>query len=265
MVFNMNDRLFPNHKNVMLYDLETSGLNYYLDKILEFGYRLLKDGIEIESGSILINWGIEIPEVITSLTGITKEEIEEKGIKPQVFYFILKDLLRQSDLVIAHNAPFDVSFAHHFLLGMGDEGGIEDYDIDYFDSLTLVADHIAVGKKPRKPRKNSKEYETKMEKWEEAVKLVQTHKVMSVCNFYGIELNNAHRALADIVAVHEILKAFKKNNPKVDLDFYVNQWGYKKRWKIGELAYYPKRVSLSVQGTNGERYILDAEEHNLFK
>lgn len=257
--------MFKNHKIVMLYDLETTGLNYYMDKIIEFGYVLLEDGIEIESGDILVDWGIDIPEIITELTGITQEEVNNNGISPYEFYNILIVLLQKANLLIAHNAQFDVSFMHNFLLYMGDVNGIEDYNVDFFDSLTLVVDHIAAGKKPRKPRKNSKDYEAKMEKWEEDVKLVQTHKVESVCKFYGIELNNAHRALADIVAVHEILKAFKKNNKNIDLSFYINKWGYKKRWKINELAYYPKRVELFVQGQNGERYILDAEEHNLFK
>ena len=261
----MSDTLFPNHKMVLLWDYETSGLNPYLDKILEFGYVLLENGVEIEQGDILINWEIEIPEIITTLTGIKKAEIDENGVSPQEFYVIMSDLFKRANLGIAHNILFDLSFAHHFLLGMGDENGIEGYDLNYLDSLTLIADHIAMGKKPRKPRKNSKNYEEKMDKWEEDVKLIQTHKVTSVANFYGVELKNAHRALTDIIAVFEILKAFKKNNPKIDLSFYINKIGYKKRWKINELSYYPSRVSLHVQGTNGERYILDAEEHNLFK
>ncbi len=148
---------------------------------------------------------------------------------------------------------------------MGNKDGIEDYNLDFLDTLTLVADHVAVGKKPRKPRKNSKNYEEKMEKWEAEVALVQTHKVSSICNLYGIELKNSHRALADTRAVYEILKAFIKSNPNIPLDFYINKWGYKKRWKINELSYYPSRIELHVQGTNGERYILDAEEHSLFK
>lgn len=257
--------MFPKHKRVLLFDLETDSLNYFLGHILEFGYLLLADNEVVDKGSILVNWGIEISDFTTELTGITKEEIDEKGIAPKEFYVILKDLLKRADLLISHNLPFDTSFTHHFLLGMGDKNGIEDYNLDYLDSLTLVVDHIAAGKKPRKPRKNSRDYVVKMEKWEEDVKLVQSHKVGSICNLYGIELNNSHRALADTMAVYEILKAFKKNNPKIDLEFYVNKWGYKKRWKINELAYFPKRISLHVQGTNGERYILDAESHNLFK
>jgi DNA polymerase III alpha subunit (gram-positive type) len=124
---------------------------------------------------------------------------------------------------------------------------------------------VAAGKKPRKPRKNSKEYVTKMAKWEEDMKLVQSHRLESICKLYNIELNDAHRALNDTEAVYKILRAFKKNNPKIDLDFYINKIGYKKRWKINELSYYPSRIELHVQGTNGERYILDAEEHSLFK
>lgn len=257
--------MFSKHKTVLLFDLETDSLNHFLGHILEFGYLLLVDNKVVDKGSILINWGIEISDFTTELTGITKAEIDENGISPQEFYVIVSDLLKKSNLSIAHNAIFDISFMHHFLLGMGDKNGIEDYNLDYFDSLTLVADHIAMGKKPRKPRKNSKNYEAKMEEWEAKVALVQTHKVESVARLYGVELNGAHRALADIIAVYEILKAFKRNNPKVPLDYYINKFGYKKRWKINELNYYPKNIQLSVQGTNGERYILDAEEHNLFK
>ena len=266
MVFNMDKNvMFPDHKTVMLYDLETDSLNHFLGHILEFGYLLLVDDKVVDKGNILVNWGIEISDFTTELTGITEAEIAEKGIEPQEFYIIVSDLFKKSNLTIAHNSLFDTSFMHHFLLSMGDENGIEDYNLDYFDTLTLFVDHVAAGKKPRKPRKNSKNYEEKMVKWEEDVKLVQSHKVDSICRLYGVELIGGHRALTDIIAVYEILKAFKKNNPKVPLDFYINKFGYKKRWKINELSYYPSRISLAAQGTNGERYILDAEEHNLFK
>ena len=174
-------------------------------------------------------------------------------------------MLKKADILIAHNEKFDVSFLHNFLLSMGIEGGIESFDLDYLDSLTVVADFIKKGKNPRKPRSNAKEYDKKMEEYKEKLAKVQSHKVMSVCNYYGIELKGAHRAMADIKAVYYILQAFCKKEKDVDLSFYINKWGYNRRWGIDELCFYPARISLHSQGNNGERYILNMDEEKLFE
>ena len=202
------NKMFPEHNVVLLYDTETTGPNFFMDKVIEFGYMLVEDGKISEKGSILIDWGIEIPEFITELTGITQDDINFRGISPEEFYILLKDLLTRAMLLIAHNAAFDASMINSLLNIFGDH--IKNYNLDFMDSLALIADFIPVDKKPRKPRKNSKEYDKKMLEYEDKIKDLQTHKLLSVCKYYGIELKNAHTALADIEAVYKVLKAFSK-------------------------------------------------------
>jgi len=248
----------------MIFDFETDGLGFYLNHIIEFGYVLLVDGVVEKEGDVLVNWEIEIPEIITELTHITKDMIDKDGISPNEFYKLITQLLNENDLLIAHNISFDCSMLHNFLCGMGHKNGIDDFDIDHFDSLTLVSDFIAVGKKPRKPSKNWANYEQKMVVYNEKIEDIQSHKVTSVCKYFNISPKNFHRALADVEAVYEILIAFSKKFTEIDLEYYVNKWGYKKKWKINEMAYYPLRVSLYPQGDKGEKYILYAEQEKLF-
>ena len=257
--------IFKKHNKAVIFDLETSGLNFRKDKILELGYLIIEKGKIIEENSHVINWGIEIPKIITSLTGITQEEVEFDGITPKELLKIVITVLKKAGILISHNEKFDVSFLHSFLLSMGIEGGIESFNLDYLDSLTVVADFIPKGKNPRKPRSNAKEYDKKMEEYKEKLAKVQSHKVMSVCDYYGIELKGAHRAMADIKAVYYILQAFCKKEKDVDLSFYINKWGYNRRWGIDELCFYPARISLYSQGNNGERYILNMDEEKLFE
>jgi len=71
---------FP--KTYIAWDLETSGLDPERNKILEIGAMLVKDGeIALRKSWILDN-GIEIPEEITQLTGITNEIIKAEGRNP---------------------------------------------------------------------------------------------------------------------------------------------------------------------------------------
>ena len=257
--------IFKQYDKSVLFDLETSGLNFRQDKILELGYLIIEKGKIIEENSYVVNWGIKIPEIITKLTNITQEEVEFDGITPKELLKIVVAVLKKANLLVAHNEKFDVSFLHDFLLSMGIEDGIESFDLDYLDSLTVVADFIKKGKNPRKPRSNAKEYDKKMEEYTEKLSKVQSHKVMSACNYYGIELKGAHRAMADIKAVYYILQAFCKKEKDVDLSFYINKWGYNRRWGIDELCFYPSNVSLHSQGNNGERYILNMDEEKLFE
>lgn len=252
--------MFKKHNKILLFDTETTGLSMYLDRIIEYASVSVLDGVVVKERSVLINWGIEIPSFITELTGITQQDIIDNGISPKEFLQVLTEELSWADLIIAHNLPFDLSKIHHLLIQFGVENGIDKFNIDYFDSLSLVRDHIAKDDTPRKPRRNAKDYESKMIEWEEKKKLMQTHQVSSVCRYFNIELDGAHRALNDVIAIYDILNSFSKKYPNIDIDYYINKFGYKKRWKIDKTNYYPDKIEMYFQGDKGEGYILNAKE-----
>ena len=97
----------------LIIDLETTGLNYETDKIIEAG--LYPFTYDPDTGDVatkvdpLVGYedpGIPIPEVITNLTGITGEDVSGQKLDDDMIGKILK----ASNIVIAHNAGFDRKF-----------------------------------------------------------------------------------------------------------------------------------------------------------
>lgn len=102
-------------------DLETTGLDYKLDHILEVGAVRLVDGTPAGSFHALVNPGVELREANVAFHGITPELVAEAPplalILPGFMEFV------GEATVVAHNARFDLNFlAHHAaLLGLSFE------------------------------------------------------------------------------------------------------------------------------------------------
>lgn len=94
--------------NYVVFDTETTGLKDQFDKIIEIGALKVINNEVVEEFDVLINPEIDIPEIITNITGITNEMVsKEKTIEevlPKFIEFV-------GDLpVICHNVPFDIGF-----------------------------------------------------------------------------------------------------------------------------------------------------------
>ena len=63
-------------------DTETTGLNPAKDRVLEIGAARICDGKVCGTFDTIIDTGVEIPERIVELTGIT-DEMQKTGKKPQ--------------------------------------------------------------------------------------------------------------------------------------------------------------------------------------
>ncbi len=93
-------------------DLETTGLDPRQDEIIEVGTLITsftnEDGfIDIDfSNNQLQQPNEPISEEITKITGITNEDVKGKTID----WDLLKDQLKNVDLIICHNAYFDRNF-----------------------------------------------------------------------------------------------------------------------------------------------------------
>ncbi|MGN1319463.1 MAG: exonuclease domain-containing protein, partial [Lachnospirales bacterium] len=92
----------------VVFDIETTGLQKEVDKIIEIGAVKVKNGEIIDRYSTFVNPHMEISEKITKLTGIddtmVKDYPDEDVIVPDFLEFIGDSVL------VAHNAAFDVSF-----------------------------------------------------------------------------------------------------------------------------------------------------------
>ena len=96
------------YDDYVIFDIETTGLDPLKDKIIEIGALKYKNNCLVAEFNYLINPLIELPEVITNITGITNEMLQnEKTIDfvlPQFIEFV-EDLP-----LLAHNNSFDLSF-----------------------------------------------------------------------------------------------------------------------------------------------------------
>lgn len=106
IVLNAND--MPITGEYVALDIETTGLSYINDKIIEIGAVKIKNNKIIGQFSELIQPGIRIPQNITGLTGIDDEMVSGKPsvseILPRLIEFI------GDGAIVAHNARFDMSF-----------------------------------------------------------------------------------------------------------------------------------------------------------
>lgn len=102
------ERLIKIPDRLVFLDVETTGLNWRQERIIEvFLLALDKEGQVSELGT-LINPGRAIPAQITALTGLTDQDLahapREAEISPQIREFI------GLSLPVAHNLPFDRNF-----------------------------------------------------------------------------------------------------------------------------------------------------------
>ncbi len=89
-------------------DLETTGLNPRMDKIIEIGAVRVRNGVVEDTFCTYVNPAKGIPERITELTGITNEDVANapymEEVLPQFLEFLGEDYL------LGHNIIFDYSF-----------------------------------------------------------------------------------------------------------------------------------------------------------
>ena len=131
VVFNEKD-IPLNNLTYVSFDLETTGLSVMDDDITEFGAVRYQNGQEIGRLQSLIKPHKRISDKITQLTHITNEDVKDA---PTIEEFLPKILdFFKDDVIVAHNATFDVGFLNEILKRYGQEP----LKNPAIDSLTLA-------------------------------------------------------------------------------------------------------------------------------
>ncbi len=95
-------------QNFTIVDVETTGGSPFFSRIIEIGLLRVEHGEVVKEYQTLLNPGIEIPEFITKMTGISDTDVASAP----VFEDIADELLGMFEgaTFVAHNVGFDYNF-----------------------------------------------------------------------------------------------------------------------------------------------------------
>ena len=220
------DRLFDQYDKLFLFDTETTGLIYNRDEIIEFAAVVLekKEGkltvTEEYDELITLSPGGFVPAQIEALTGISNQDIRERGIPKTRVCCDIARMISGNTLLLAYNAHFDLSFLFYLLLRHGDPTILKGKD--KLDLLTVYKDRRSY-----------------------------PHKLCNAIEAYGLsgKVVNSHRAVDDVLATVEVMKAMEAE--KDDLCRYLNLFGYHPKYgisgkPIGSITYKPQSFDPTV-------------------
>ena len=220
------EKLFAKYDRLVLLDTETTGLQYSRDEIIEFA----AVAVEQRNGEptvvaeydelVALNPGGFVPPKIQELTGISTQDLRERGIPKTRVCRDIAELIAGNTLLLAYNAHFDLSFMFYLLLRNGDPQILKGKD--KLDLLTVYRDRHEF-----------------------------PHKLCNAIDTYGLadRVVNSHRAVDDVLATLAVMGAMEEE--KDDLERYINLFGYIPKFgidgkPIGSVTYKPQPYNSAV-------------------
>ena len=220
------EKLFAKYDRLVLLDTETTGLQYSRDEIIEFA----AVAVEQRNGEptvvaeydelVALNPGGFVPPKIQELTGISTQDLRERGIPKTRVCRDIAELIAGNTLLLAYNAHFDLSFMFYLLLRNADPQILKGKD--KLDLLTVYRDRHEF-----------------------------PHKLCNAIDTYGLadRVVNSHRAVDDVLATVAVMGAMEEE--KDDLERYVNLFGYIPKFgidgkPIGSVTYKPQPYNSAV-------------------
>ncbi|MBF0714193.1 PolC-type DNA polymerase III [Gemella sp. GH3] len=165
--------LYLKDATYVVFDVETTGLSAERDKLIEIAAIKVKNGKEIDTFESYINPERSISQLITNITSITNEDVKNAPLEQEVmtnFY----NWLDNDDILVAHNAKFDLGF-----IGKSFErlGIMEKLHYASIDTLFLSR---AINKEAKR------------------------HGLNNLAKMYKVKLTQHHRAIFDTKATAEV-------------------------------------------------------------
>lgn len=192
------EELWRQFDRIVVFDTETTGIEFGKDRIIELGAVSLEAGTETDSLDALIRLpeGRTLPPFIVELTGITDAQLRSEGVEQEEAAEDFCRLLEgcERPLLVAYNAQFDLNFLYHFLRPCGRVGALG--PPRFLDALTVYRDR--------------RDY---------------PHKLCDAIAAYSLEGEavNSHRAIDDARAAAQLLE--KMAAEQDNLDRYIDLFG----------------------------------------
>ena len=212
--------LFQKYDKLVLFDTETTGLQFSRDEIIEFAAVVVEQqngraAVTREYDELIsLTPGNVVPPKIQELTGISTQDILDRGIPKEQVCRDIGEMFAGNTLLLAYNAHFDLSFLYYLLLRSGDPMILKGKD--KLDLLTVYKDRRSY-----------------------------PHKLCNAIEAYGLTgtVVNSHRAVDDVLATVAVME--KMEAEKDDLLCYVNLFGYNAKYgidgkPIGSVTYKPQ-------------------------
>ena len=199
--------LFSQYDRLFLFDTETTGLSYARDEIIEFAAVVVEkvNGEAVITREydelISLSPGGFVPPEIEKLTGISNEDLRQKGIPKEQVCRDIAEMVSGKTLLLAYNAHFDLCFLYYLLMRSGDPEILKGKD--KLDLLTVYKDRHSY-----------------------------PHKLCNAIEVYGLsgEVVNSHRAVDDVIATVAVMKEMEKERD--DFVHYVNLFGYNPKYGV---------------------------------
>ena len=217
------ESLWKQFDRLVVFDTETTGIEFGRDAIIELGAVSLEEGGETGSMDRLIRLpeGKSLPPFITDLTGITDEQLQSEGVAPREAAGDFCALLEGAErpLLVAYNAQFDLNFLFWFLRPFALVDVLK--KPRFLDALTVYRDR--------------RDY---------------PHKLCNAIEAYGLtDAVNSHRAVDDARATVQLLEAMAAERD--DLAQYIDLFGTHPKYgisgrKISSVTYHPQPYQRTV-------------------
>lgn len=180
-------------------DLETTGLNPKVDKIIEIGAVRVKNGEIVDTFQSFVNPKRMLSEKIVELTGINDEDLKKapsiKEVLPKFLEF------SGDEYLLGHSVLFDYSFMKKAVVALNKDN---EYEKEGIDTLKIARKYLAS---------------------------LESRKLSYLCAYYKIE-QKAHRALEDAVATHKLYQKLAEQFYKEDeKDFQPQKLVYNVKWE----------------------------------
>lgn len=171
---------------LIVFDLETTGLDHEADRIIEIGAHKLLGGKLIDQFEVLVRTDVERTEQNIQLTGITSEMLADQPAIEEVLPRFLDFI--EGGILVAHNAEFDIGMIRAAASRLG-------IDIEWPCFCTLK---MAQKLLPDLERRN----------------------LDTLAERYGLTFEARHRAIGDIKVLTGVLSAMLDNEAR-----HLTTWG----------------------------------------